>query len=492
MREWYQFKAQADPAVAEVMIYDFIGGHVDEYFQAGGGSGVTTAKGFLAELAALPADVQTVRVRINSPGGDVVGAIAIANALREQAAKGRTVETVVDGLAASAATMIMVAGTPAKVAANAVVMVHNPWSMAVGDAAEMRKNAETLDTFRNSILGTYQWKSKLSAAELTGLMDAETWMSADEAVAYGFADEVVPAQAVAASIDAALFQARAIRVPDKYKALVETLLRKEAPEPLAVVPANINDKKAPEGEAWSAPTLEDFTSKAWTDLTVKEKDDIAGHYAWADEMPPAAFGSLKIPHHRASDGAVVLAGVEAAAARLDQAEGVDHAAVRAHLEAHYHQFDRKAPWEATTTDNTGPAPASAPAAVPLASVRAVAHACEGLDAAFLSSMLDILDKGLDVVLAQVTVKKAALETERIRVRDLTALCERFNQKDLLPEMVAGGVTVEQGKALVLKVRAKLDKVEIDSGLAPGAEGGGSKARVLSYAEIYAARNGLAK
>jgi enoyl-CoA hydratase/carnithine racemase len=403
-----------------------------------------------------------------------------------------TVETMVDGLAASAATMIMVAGSPAKVAANSVIMVHNPWTMAIGNAAEMRKSAETLDTFQNAILATYQWKSPLSAAELTALMDAETWMSAEEAVANGFADEVVPAMAVAASIDPEMMAAAGFKIPEKYRDRVEALLRKT---PVDVVPSNISDTKAPDSEAWNAPALEDFTSKAWTDLTVKEKDDIAGHYAWADEMPPSAFGDLKFPHHRASDGAVVLAGVEAAAARLDQAQGIDTAAVKAHLEAHYHQFDKKAPWEPAASNEGAPvAPVAAvEASVPLATVKAVSKACEGLDAAFMSEMLGILDQGLPVVLARISAKATEVKAERARVQSLTALCEKFEQKDLLPELISGGVTVDQAKTFVQKVRAKLDKVEIDSGLAPGAEGGGSaKAKILSYGEVYAARNGFAK
>lgn len=113
-----------------------------------------------------------------------------------------------------------------------------------------------------------------------------------------------------------------------------------------VVPANVSTEKADEGTKWSKPSLSDFTDKGWVDLDEQEKTHIAGHFAWAKEMPPDTFGDLKLPHHRASDGAVVIAGVEAAAARLDQADlGDDEDKVKAHLEAHYHAFGKKAPWE---------------------------------------------------------------------------------------------------------------------------------------------------
>src|ERR1051325_2166278 len=197
-REWFKFQAAADDAsVVDIHIIDFIGDWIDDYW----GFGVT-AKAFLDQLAKLSNDVKTVRVHINSPGGDVFAASNIANALREQqASKGRTVETIVDGIAASAASIILMAGSTIKVADNGVVMVHNPWTIAVGNAADMRKSADTLDTLRNTIVATYKWHSSLSDDELVALMDAETWMDADEAIAKGFATEKVEGLKAAATID---------------------------------------------------------------------------------------------------------------------------------------------------------------------------------------------------------------------------------------------------------------------------------------------------
>jgi len=156
-------------------------------------------------------------VRINSPGGDVFGAINIANALRAQKEKGRRVETIVDGLAASAATLVMMAGDVVKVADNAIVMVHNPWAVAAGNADDMRKEAEVLDEVRDAIIATYQWHAELSDKELKKLMDDETWMDADTAVELGFATEKVSGLRASSSISPRAMEKLKLKVPDQYK-----------------------------------------------------------------------------------------------------------------------------------------------------------------------------------------------------------------------------------------------------------------------------------
>jgi HK97 family phage prohead protease len=142
---------------------------------------------------------------------------------------------------------------------------------------------------------------------------------------------------------------------DRLARLLPVALRK-GPSPTEVGPAvvtrgvsprDVSMETAPEDTPWSAPTLSDFTDGSWDELTEPEQRRIAGHFAWAASMPPATFGDLKLPHHRASDGAVVWRGVAAAAQRLEQADipEADLAAVRAHLARHYRQFDREPPWE---------------------------------------------------------------------------------------------------------------------------------------------------
>ena len=197
VRQWYRFQNAAnDASTVDIFVNDFIGDWIDDYW----GFGVT-AKAFLDTLAALPEATHTIRVHLNSPGGDVFAATTIANALRDQRlTKGRSVVTVVDGLAASAATIIMMAGDPVQIADNAVVMIHNPWSVGMGNAAQMRKMADDLDVIRDTIVATYQWHSALDAKDLVELMDAETWMSADDAVTYGLATEVVTGLKAAAAL----------------------------------------------------------------------------------------------------------------------------------------------------------------------------------------------------------------------------------------------------------------------------------------------------
>ena len=258
---WFKFEAKAeDPAAVDLQLYDVIGDWIDDIF---GFDGVTTAKSFVAALAEIPENVNTIRVRINSPGGDVFGAATIANALRDQQlSKGRKVETFVDGLAASAASVIAMAGSKVTMADNALMMVHNPWTAAVGNPAELRKAAETLDGVRDTIIATYQWHSPLDAKEIGKLMDEETWMSADEAIANGFADAKVEGLAAAASIDPRV-AARVIAIPEQYAARVaawfkapevEAPAAEVVPEPEPVVVAE--PEPEPVVEAVAVPVVE--------------------------------------------------------------------------------------------------------------------------------------------------------------------------------------------------------------------------------------------
>jgi hypothetical protein len=114
------------------------------------------------------------------------------------------------------------------------------------------------------------------------------------------------------------------------------------------IPKDVSDKAAPIDTAWSKPSLADFTDKDWDDLSDAEKRHIAGHYAWSKENPPAAFDDLKLPHHRASDGAIVWRGLSAAMGALMGARGGvdvdgDKKAVYEHLAKHYALFDKKPP-----------------------------------------------------------------------------------------------------------------------------------------------------
>lgn len=120
------------------------------------------------------------------------------------------------------------------------------------------------------------------------------------------------------------------------------------PAELRVVPKNVSTDLAPRDQAWSKPRLQDFEpDTAWGDLTDARKREIAGYFAWADQMPPDTFDSLRLGHHDPATGKVVFKGLAAAAGRLDQTNIPDAGKeqVRAHLGAHYRAFDETPPWE---------------------------------------------------------------------------------------------------------------------------------------------------
>jgi ATP-dependent Clp protease protease subunit len=154
---------------------------------------------FKNALDALGDGVKTINLYINSPGGSVFEGVAIHNILKRHKAK---VNVHVDALAASIASVIAMAGDTIYMPKNSMLMIHNPWSWAVGNAAELRKVADDLDRIGQSVKQTYLQKAgdKLSEEKLQEMLDAETWLSADEAYEYGLCDVVLEASQAAASI----------------------------------------------------------------------------------------------------------------------------------------------------------------------------------------------------------------------------------------------------------------------------------------------------
>lgn len=144
-----------------------------------------TPKAFKSELMNGEGDIE---IWINSPGGDCVAASQIYNMLMDY--KG-SVTVKVDGIAASAASVIAMAGTKVLMSPTSLMMVHNPLTVAIGDSEEMQKAIALLDEVKESIINAYEIKTGLSRARLSHLMDAETWMNANKAVELGFADEVM-------------------------------------------------------------------------------------------------------------------------------------------------------------------------------------------------------------------------------------------------------------------------------------------------------------
>jgi len=169
------------------------------------GEGGITAKAFIDSLKTLNTS-NTVNVRINSEGGDVAHALAMYNALSELS----DVVIHIDGLAASAGSVVAMAGK-CRMAENAIMMIHRPWSGAVGDSDAMRKAGEILDKFQPTLVSAYAKKTGLSDDKLNEMLAAETWLTAAEALEMGFVDEVIEAMAVAASADLSAFD----QVPER-------------------------------------------------------------------------------------------------------------------------------------------------------------------------------------------------------------------------------------------------------------------------------------
>lgn len=136
----------------------------------------------------LLSDTGPVTVWINSPGGDCVAAAQIYNMLMDYPAD---VTVKIDGIAASAASVIAMAGTRVLMSPVAVMMIHNPLTFALGDSDEMRKAIQLLDEVKESIINAYEIKTGLSRTRLSHLMDAETWLSANKALELGFCDEIM-------------------------------------------------------------------------------------------------------------------------------------------------------------------------------------------------------------------------------------------------------------------------------------------------------------
>ncbi|MCQ1632890.1 Clp protease ClpP [Escherichia coli] len=173
---WFRMQAghQSD---ADIYIYDEIG------FWG------VTAKQFISDLNAL-GDITHINLHINSPGGDVFEGIAIFNALNSH---GAAITVYVDGVAASMASVIAMVGNPVIMPENAFMMIHKPFSLAGGNAEDMRTKADTLDKVEAAMSSAYVQKTGKTTDEIAAMLADETWLSGAECLAHGFADQVTPA-----------------------------------------------------------------------------------------------------------------------------------------------------------------------------------------------------------------------------------------------------------------------------------------------------------
>lgn len=270
--------------VVELQIYDEIG------FWG------TSAKDFIDQLNEAAEGAEEILVAINSPGGDVIDAFAIYNALRRFDGN---VTVRVDAIAASAASLIVMAGNTVVMPENAMLMIHNPWTVAVGTAEDMRKMADRMDKARDGIVAAYCGKSGQSEEAVIAMMDEETWMTALEAQSMGFADLIEEPVKLAATV-------RTGDLLSKFGKAPADLLNKMTFTPQANVAPIAKPKSA---LATTAATVgyaikacksnglghltegillsSDFTTEASVDARVKECKEIAG-LCMAAKLPDMA------------------------------------------------------------------------------------------------------------------------------------------------------------------------------------------------------------
>ena len=174
--KWYEIKNKAEKA--EIWIYEMIG----KDFWTGEG---LTAKDFQKDLSQIKAS--QIDLHINSPGGDVFDGNTIYNLLKQHPA---TITTYIDGLAASIASVIALAGDKVYMAENALFMLHQPWGITIGNEEDHEKTLELLRQVGGSIARTYIAKTEKSEEEIKQMMKDETWLNSDQAMDLGFVDEI--------------------------------------------------------------------------------------------------------------------------------------------------------------------------------------------------------------------------------------------------------------------------------------------------------------
>jgi ATP-dependent Clp endopeptidase proteolytic subunit ClpP len=302
VKTWYALSARAEVRQTEISIFDEIG-----YY------GVS-AKQFIGDLKRVPADHEIV-LKIHSPGGEVFDGNAIFNALKRHTG-GVTVQ--IEGLAASMATVISLAGAPVKMAANGFYMIHNPWGVAMGDADEMRDQAALLEKIREGMIAAYASKSGQEPEQIAAWMDAETWFSAEEAQAAGFVDEITDSLALAAS-------------SNKFARLGKF---RHAPSDLTARSVDMDQEvKTSEEEVIIAPADETIVEPAAAEETpVAISEDAVIESEGSEEEVQEEAPAPEVPVASVPAAEVIVAKYNAILARAEKAES-DLTAVKAELDA---------------------------------------------------------------------------------------------------------------------------------------------------------------
>ena len=232
-KHWYSLKASGEAETRSIEVYVY--GEI--------GTWGITANQFVRDLAAMDDGVSPIVVAFNSIGGDLFDGLAIHNALSRlgERCTGR-----VDALAASAASVAVCGAHKVVIASNAMLMIHNPWTYASGDAEDLRKVATALDQAMEAIIAAYKSKAPdIDEVELRRLVNAETWLTASEAVALGLADEVGEGLTVKACVGQGSVLQRFQHAPQALLAQLEEP-PEPTPEPMApepVIPSVVDSAK---------------------------------------------------------------------------------------------------------------------------------------------------------------------------------------------------------------------------------------------------------
>ncbi|MBF0305771.1 MAG: Clp protease ClpP [Alphaproteobacteria bacterium] len=226
MSSWYEMRALAEAGGAEITIYDEIGKW-----------GIRAAD-FFKDLKAL-GSLTAITLRINSPGGDVFDGLAIHNMLRRHQAK---VTASVDGVAASMASVVLMAADVIEMPDNAMIMIHDPSGGVWGTAEEMRDGADMMDKVKANLIAAYRVRAKVDDAELHRLMSETSWISAAEALKLGFADKIEKPVKLAARFDPSRLRGAPQSVRDMPRADGGTKV--DPPKPKAEPVGDIEKAKA--------------------------------------------------------------------------------------------------------------------------------------------------------------------------------------------------------------------------------------------------------
>ena len=227
------FRAQVNSdGVMELIVYEQIGEDYD--FWSGETTGIS-AKIIKAKLDSAP-EYSSILMRINSPGGDAFEGVAILNLLRSQA---KPVNVMIDGIAASAASVIAMAGTTIQMGSGAMMMIHNAWGFCMGNTHDMAQQSAALMAIDKAIASAYADRTGGDVAEIQAMMDEETWMGAEECIAAGFATGMQTAP----SIDAkkAMAMAKGFKALNRFNKVPKKLKDKSAETPKAEDPGEMDE-----------------------------------------------------------------------------------------------------------------------------------------------------------------------------------------------------------------------------------------------------------